>query len=140
MKKIINLNNIEVLRYYVENVNPEFVIKPDLMVTYEARLKYLFIIRSNTISRAGTTLEITTPSISKDSRTGLNLWKYSSSVNDAFVTKRYVFKIFLFSTIPNTILVLPISKHRIILSPILLYNNLMIFAKKMSLINYNLYN
>lgn len=42
MKKIINLNNIEVLRYYVENVNPEFVIKPDLMVTYEARLKYLF--------------------------------------------------------------------------------------------------
>ena len=42
MKKIINLNNIEVLRYYVENINPEFVVKPDLMVTYEARLKYLF--------------------------------------------------------------------------------------------------
>lgn len=42
MKKIINLNNIEVLKYYVENVNPSFVVKPDLMVTYEARLKYLF--------------------------------------------------------------------------------------------------
>lgn len=42
MKNIINLNNIEVLRYYVENINPEFVVKPDLMVTYEARLKYLF--------------------------------------------------------------------------------------------------
>ena len=42
MKKIINLNNIEVLRYYVENINPTFVVKPDLMVTYEARLKYLF--------------------------------------------------------------------------------------------------
>lgn len=42
MKKIISLNNIEVLRYYVENINPEFVVKPDLMVTYEARLKYLF--------------------------------------------------------------------------------------------------
>lgn len=42
MKKIINLNNIEVLRYYVENINPEFVVKPDLMITYEARLKYLF--------------------------------------------------------------------------------------------------
>ena len=42
MKKIINLNNIEILKYYVENVNPEFIVKPDLMVTYEARLKYLF--------------------------------------------------------------------------------------------------
>ncbi len=42
MKKIISLNNIEVLRYYVENINPEFVVKPDLMVTYEARLKYMF--------------------------------------------------------------------------------------------------
>lgn len=42
MKKIINLNNLEVLKYYVENINPEFVVKPDLMVTYEARLKYLF--------------------------------------------------------------------------------------------------
>lgn len=42
MKKIINLNNLDVLKYYVENVNPEFVVKPDLMVTYEARLKYLF--------------------------------------------------------------------------------------------------
>lgn len=42
MKKIISLNNIEVLRYYVENINPEFVAKPDLMVTYEARLKYMF--------------------------------------------------------------------------------------------------
>lgn len=42
MKKIINLNNIEVLKYYVENINPEFVVKPDLMITYEARLKYLF--------------------------------------------------------------------------------------------------
>lgn len=42
MKKIINLNNIEVLRYYVENINPEFVVKPDLMVTYEAKLKYIF--------------------------------------------------------------------------------------------------
>ena len=42
MKKIINLNNIDVLKYYVENINPEFVVKPDLMMTYEARLKYLF--------------------------------------------------------------------------------------------------
>lgn len=42
MKKIINLNNLDVLKYYVENINPEFVVKPDLMVTYEARLKYLF--------------------------------------------------------------------------------------------------
>ncbi len=42
MKRIINLNNIEVLKYYVENINPEFVVKPDLMITYEARLKYLF--------------------------------------------------------------------------------------------------
>ena len=42
MKKIINLNNIDVLKYYIENINPEFVVKPDLMVTYEARLKYLF--------------------------------------------------------------------------------------------------
>lgn len=42
MKKIINLNNIDVLRYYVENINPGFIVKPDLMVTYEARLKYLF--------------------------------------------------------------------------------------------------
>lgn len=42
MKKIINLNNLEVLKYYVENINPEFIVKPDLMVTYEARLKYLF--------------------------------------------------------------------------------------------------
>lgn len=42
MKKIINLNNIEVLKYYVENINPKFVVSPDLMVTYEARLKYLF--------------------------------------------------------------------------------------------------
>lgn len=42
MKKIINLNNLEVLKYYVENINPEFVVKPDLIVTYEARLKYLF--------------------------------------------------------------------------------------------------
>ena len=42
MKKIVNLNNLEVLKYYVENINPEFVVKPDLMVTYEARLKYLF--------------------------------------------------------------------------------------------------
>ena len=42
MKKIISLNNLEVLKYYVENINPEFVVKPDLMVTYEARLKYLF--------------------------------------------------------------------------------------------------
>ena len=42
MKKIINLDNIEILKYYVDNVNPSFVVKPDLMVTYEARLKYLF--------------------------------------------------------------------------------------------------
>lgn len=42
MKKIINLNNIDILRYFVENINPEFVVKPDLMVTYEAKLKYLF--------------------------------------------------------------------------------------------------
>ena len=42
MKKIINLNNVDILKYYVENVNPDFTIKPDLMVTYEARLKYLF--------------------------------------------------------------------------------------------------
>lgn len=42
MKNIIQLNNLEVLKYYVENVNPEFMVKPDLMVTYEARLKYLF--------------------------------------------------------------------------------------------------
>lgn len=42
MKKIINLNNLEVLKYFVENINPEFIVKPDLMVTYEARLKYLF--------------------------------------------------------------------------------------------------
>lgn len=42
MKKIIGLNNLDVLKYYVENINPEFVVKPDLMVTYEARLKYLF--------------------------------------------------------------------------------------------------
>ncbi len=42
MKKIINLNNIDILRFYVDNINPEFVIKPDLMMTYEARLKYLF--------------------------------------------------------------------------------------------------
>ena len=42
MKKIININNIDVLKYYVENINPEFTIKPDLMMTYEARLKYLF--------------------------------------------------------------------------------------------------
>lgn len=42
MKKVINLNNIDVLKYYVEHVNPEFKVKPDLMVTYEARLKYLF--------------------------------------------------------------------------------------------------
>lgn len=42
MKKIIGLNNLDVLKYYVENITPEFVVKPDLMVTYEARLKYLF--------------------------------------------------------------------------------------------------
>ena len=42
MKKIIGLNNLDVLKYYVENINLEFVVKPDLMVTYEARLKYLF--------------------------------------------------------------------------------------------------
>ena len=42
MKKIINLNNLEVLKYYVKNINPEFIVKPDLMVTYEAKLKYLF--------------------------------------------------------------------------------------------------
>lgn len=42
MKKIISLNNLDVLKYYVANINPEFVVKPDLMVTYEARLKYLF--------------------------------------------------------------------------------------------------
>ncbi len=42
MKKIINLNNLDVLKYYVDNVNPEFVVKPDLMLTYEAKLKYLF--------------------------------------------------------------------------------------------------
>lgn len=42
MKKIISLNNLDVLKYYVENINPEFVVKPDLMVTYEAKLKYLF--------------------------------------------------------------------------------------------------
>lgn len=42
MKKIIGLNNLDVLKYYVEKINPEFVVKPDLMVTYEARLKYLF--------------------------------------------------------------------------------------------------
>ena len=42
MKKIISLNNLEVLKYYVKNINPEFVVKPDLMITYEARLKYLF--------------------------------------------------------------------------------------------------
>lgn len=42
MKKIIGLNNLDVLKYYVENINPEFVVKPDLMITYEARLKYLF--------------------------------------------------------------------------------------------------
>ena len=42
MKKIINLNNIDVLKYYVKNVNPKFILKPDLMVTYEARLKYIF--------------------------------------------------------------------------------------------------
>lgn len=42
MKKIISLNNLEVLKYYVENINPEIIVKPDLIVTYEARLKYLF--------------------------------------------------------------------------------------------------
>jgi len=42
MKKIINLNNIDILRYYVEHITPDFKVKPDLMVTYEARLKYLF--------------------------------------------------------------------------------------------------
>ena len=42
MKKIINLRNIDVLSYYVENVNPTFIVQPDLMVTYEAKLKYLF--------------------------------------------------------------------------------------------------
>ncbi|MEE3342577.1 MAG: HD domain-containing protein [Bacilli bacterium] len=42
MKDIINLNSIEVLKYYIDNINPEFKVKPDLMVTYEARLKYLF--------------------------------------------------------------------------------------------------
>ncbi len=42
MKKIINLNNIEVLKYYILNINPEIIIKPDLMVTYEAGLKYIF--------------------------------------------------------------------------------------------------
>ena len=42
MKKIINLNNIDILKKYIEIINPEFVVKPDLMVTYEAKLKYLF--------------------------------------------------------------------------------------------------
>lgn len=42
MKMVIDLNNIEVLRFLIENVNPEIVIKPDLMVTYESKLKYLF--------------------------------------------------------------------------------------------------
>ena len=42
MKKIINLNNIDLLRYYVKSINPNFIVTPDLMVTYEARLKYLF--------------------------------------------------------------------------------------------------
>lgn len=42
MKEIINLNDINVLKYYLENINPKFVVKPDLMITYEARLKYLF--------------------------------------------------------------------------------------------------
>ena len=42
MKKIININDIDILKYYVENINPNFIVKPDLMVTYEAKLKYLF--------------------------------------------------------------------------------------------------
>ena len=31
---LIPANNLEVLKYYVENINPEFVVKPDLMITY----------------------------------------------------------------------------------------------------------
>lgn len=42
MKKIIDINNVEVLKYYLEHINPNFVVKPDLMVTYEAKLKNLF--------------------------------------------------------------------------------------------------
>ena len=42
MRKIINLNNIDIIKYYIENIKPEFIVKPDLMITYEARLKYLF--------------------------------------------------------------------------------------------------
>lgn len=41
MKKIINLNNIYVLRNYINNINPEYIITPDIMITYEARLKYI---------------------------------------------------------------------------------------------------
>ena len=42
MKTIINLNNINILKYYINNVNPDFVVKPDLMITFEAKLKYMF--------------------------------------------------------------------------------------------------
>lgn len=42
IKRIINLNNIDILKYYIDNVNPEIIISPDLMVSYEAKLKYLF--------------------------------------------------------------------------------------------------
>ena len=42
IKKIINLNNIDILKYYIDNINPDFIVKPDLMITYESRLKYVF--------------------------------------------------------------------------------------------------
>ena len=41
MKKIINLNNIHVLKDYLNNMNPKCIITPDIMITYEARLKYI---------------------------------------------------------------------------------------------------
>ena len=43
IKKIISINNIDILKYYINNVNPDFIVTPDLIVTYELKLKNIFI-------------------------------------------------------------------------------------------------
>lgn len=42
IRQILLLNDIEILRFFVEHTNLEIEIKPDLMITFEAQLKYLF--------------------------------------------------------------------------------------------------
>lgn len=42
IRKIISINNQDVLKHYIDNINPNFIVTPDLMVTYELKLKQLF--------------------------------------------------------------------------------------------------